>query len=82
MFHFFCKAPGSHFLISWQRSFISQGMLLVSLVLSVIPSFISSPNMISTRTHTAFMQFHMKTQCSKRTLNHLRDMVEKRADAV
>lgn len=58
------------------------GMLLASLVLSVLPNFISSPNMISVRTHTAFMQFHMKTQCSKRTLNHFRGTVKKRADAL
>lgn len=72
MFRFLCKAPGNHFLISWQLSFISHGTLLASLVLSVIPDLISSPKTLSTRTHTALMRFHMETRCSRRTLNHLR----------
>lgn len=42
----------------------------------------SSPDAPSTTTHTALMQFHIEAQCSRKTLNHFQNAVEKRTDAV
>lgn len=45
-----------------------------------ILSLSSSTDAPSTTTHPALMQFHIEAQCSRKTLNHFRDTVEKRAD--
>lgn len=68
--------------ISWQVSVISQGTLPLSLALPLSSVSVSSPDAPSTTTHTALLQFPIEAQCSRKTLNHLQDAAEKRADSL